>query len=53
MHCNEYYIHNFLKKSMSVYWYFFCYLTFGLFDHFFFIIFNINCDDDGLSITNI
>jgi hypothetical protein len=28
-------------------------LAFGLFNHFFFIIFDIDCDDDGLSIASI
>ena len=38
---------------MSFYQYFFYYLVFGLFDHFFFIIFDIDCDNDDLFIVSV
>ena len=53
MHYNECYIHSSLKKSVSFRLYFFCCLVFDLFDHVFFITFDVDCDGDGLSIASV
>jgi hypothetical protein len=52
MHCNECSIHSSLK-NVSFCQYFFCHLTVELFDHVFFITFDVDCDGDGLFIASV